>query len=134
METIYDVLSAEHDQVADLLQQATCNGSRESLLKVKAKTDLHMAGEEKLFYPLLQQKDELCDLVKHAFKEHKESKTVISELERMDESDHNWTSKVEKRNEKKIDHQVQEEENKVFPAAQKVLSQDKAQEIAQQCL
>lgn len=93
-----------------------------------------MAGEEKLFYPLLQQKDELCDLVKHAFKEHKESKTVISELERMDESDHNWTSKVEKRNEKKIDHQVQEEENKVFPAAQKVLSQDKAQEIAQQCL
>jgi hypothetical protein len=27
METIYDVLSAEHDQVADLLQQATRNGS-----------------------------------------------------------------------------------------------------------
>jgi hypothetical protein len=35
-----------------------------------------MAGEQKLFYPLFQQKEELCDLVNHAFKEHKEAKTL----------------------------------------------------------
>ena len=49
----------------------------------------------------------------------------------MNAGNQNWTSKIKELNDA-VTHHVQEEENKVFPAAQKVLSQDKAQEIAQQ--
>jgi hemerythrin-like domain-containing protein len=107
------------------------DGSKETFFKVKAKTDPHLSGEEKLFYPVLQQKEELLDLVNHAFEEHNQIKSISSELESMDAGSQNWTSKVKELNEA-VTHHVQEEENKVFPAAQKVLSQDKAQEIAQQ--
>jgi hypothetical protein len=57
--TIYETLSSEHRQVADLLQKAMHDNSKETFFKVKAKTDPHLLGEEKLFYPMLQQKEEL---------------------------------------------------------------------------
>lgn len=131
MESIYDILSSEHRQVADLLQQALRDGSKETFFKVKAKTDPHLLGEEKLFYPMLQQKEELRNLVNHAYEEHNQIKSISSELESMDAGNQNWTSKVKELNEA-VTHHVQEEENKVFPEAKKVLSQDKAQDIAQQ--
>jgi hemerythrin-like domain-containing protein len=131
MESIYDILSSEHRQVADLLQQAMRDGSKETFFKVKAKTNPHLLGEEKLFYPVLQQKEELSDLINHAFEEHNQIKSISSELESMNAGDQNWSSKVKELNDA-VTHHVQEEENKVFPEAKKVLSQDKAQDIAQQ--
>lgn len=133
METIYDILKAEHKQVADLLQQAMRDGSKETFFKIKAKTDPHLMGEEKLFYPVLNEKSELRDLVSHAYEEHNEIKSLSSELENMDAGSSNWTSKIKELNES-VSHHVEEEENKVFPEAQKVLSEDKAQQIAQQYL
>ncbi len=133
METIYDILKAEHKQVSDLIQQAMRDGSKETFFKVKAKTDPHLLGEEKLFYPLLEQKDDLRELVSHAYEEHNEIKSISSELESMDAGSSNWTSKIKELDES-VSHHVEEEENKVFPAAQKALSEDKAQQIAQQYL
>jgi DNA-binding protein YbaB len=69
MKTIYDILQEEHDQIADLIKQAINDGSKESFYKVKDKIDPHLLGEEKLFYPLLEQKEELSDLVNHAYKD-----------------------------------------------------------------
>jgi hemerythrin-like domain-containing protein len=51
----------------------------------------------------------------------------------MDAGSSNWSSKIKELNES-VSHHVEEEENKVFPEAQKALSQDKAQQIAQQYL
>jgi len=133
METIYDILKAEHRQVADLTQQAMRDSSKESFLKIKAKLDPHMMGEEKLFYPLLEQKSELCELVNHAYEEHNEIRSVSSELESMDPSSSNWVSKLKELDET-VSHHVEEEENKVFPEAQRVMSEDKAQQIARQYL
>jgi hemerythrin-like domain-containing protein len=133
METIYDILKAEHKQVSDLIQQALRDGSKETFFKIKAKTDPHLAGEEKLLYPLLEQKEDLRELISHAYKEHNEIKSISSELENMDDGSSNWTSKINELNES-ISHHVEEEENKVFPASQKALSQDKAQQIAQEYL
>jgi hemerythrin-like domain-containing protein len=133
METIYDILKAEHRQVADLTQQAMRDSSKESFLKIKAKLDPHIMGEEKLFYPLLEQKSELRELVNHAYEEHNEIRSVLSELESMDPSSSNWISKLKELDET-VSHHVEEEENKVFPEAQRVISEDKAQQIAQQYL
>lgn len=133
METIYDILKAEHKQVADLIQQAMRDGSKETFFKIKAKTEPHLLGEEKLFYPILEEKSKLRDLVSHAYEEHNEIKSISSELENMAAGSSDWTSKIKELNES-VSHHVEEEENKVFPEAQKVLSNDKAQQIAQQYL
>ena len=56
MESIYDILIKEHNMVSDLFQQVLRDNSRETLLKIKAALDPHMAGEEKLFYSELEKK------------------------------------------------------------------------------
>nr|WP_240664761.1 hemerythrin domain-containing protein [Methanosarcina sp. MSH10X1] len=109
------------------------DGSKETFFKIKAKTEPHLMGEEKLFYPKLEEKSELRELVSHAYEEHNEIKSISSELESMDAGSSNWTSKLKELDET-VSHHVEEEENKVFPEAQRVLSNDKAQQIGQQYL
>lgn len=133
MDTIYDILKAEHKQVSDLIQQALRDGSKDTFFKIKAKTDPHLMGEEKLFYPLFEEKTEMRELVNHAYEEHNEIKSISSELENMDAGSSEWTSKLKELDES-ISHHVEEEENKVFPESQRILSENKAQEIAQQYL
>lgn len=133
MDTIYDILKAEHKQVSDLIQQALRDGSKDTFFKIKAKTEPHLMGEEKLFYPLLEEKTEMRKLVNHAYEEHNEIKSISSELENMDAGSSEWTSKLKELDES-ISHHVEEEENKVFPESQRILSENKAQEIAQQYL
>lgn len=131
METIYAVLKAEHDQVADLFQQALIDGSKVSFVKIRLKTDPHMIGEEQFFYPRLEEYGELRDLVAGAYEEHNEAKELIYEMEGMNERDKEWASKLM---ELKliIDHHIEEEEGKVFGIARNVLSQQEAEEIAKQ--
>jgi len=129
METIYDILKEEHDQMANLFQQALRDGSKVTFLKIKLETDPHMMGEEKFFYPLLEGKEELHELVSHAYEEHNEAKALISELEYMDEINEKWTAKLSELKQS-IDHHIEEEEGKVFEKARNALSQEKAEEIA----
>jgi hemerythrin superfamily protein len=131
MDKIYDILRKEHAEVAELIRKAMHDNTKETFNQIKSKLQLHLIGEEELFYPKLEENDELIDLVKHAFHEHKEIKVVLRELDDTSKKDQNWFSKINELD-KTVSHHVEEEETKVFPAAQKVLSDDQAQEIAQQ--
>ena len=131
METIYDILKEEHDQLADLLQQAVADSSKVSFLKIRIRAEPHMIGEEKFFYPRLEETEELRDLIAETYKEHNEAKALISEMEVMEERDESWTSKLSELKQS-IDHHVKEEENKVFERARNVLSQQEAEELAEQ--
>jgi hemerythrin-like domain-containing protein len=131
METIYDILKAEHEQMTNLLKQALSDGSKTSFFKVKLTADPHMMGEDKFFYPRLEDKEELRELVSHAYKEHNEAKTLICEMEGMDERDEEWASKLSELK-RSIDHHLEEEESKVFERARNSLSQQEAEEVAQQ--
>jgi hemerythrin-like domain-containing protein len=90
-----------------------------------------MIGEEKFFYPVLEEKEELRDLISEAYKEHNEAKALISEMEDMDERDENWTAKLRELKQS-VDHHIEEEESKVFERARNALSQEEAEEIARQ--
>jgi hemerythrin-like domain-containing protein len=131
METIYDILKEEHEQIAELFQQALSDGSRVSFFKMRLEVDPHMMGEEKFFYPRLEEKEELRDLVSEAYKEHNEAKTLICEMECMDERDEEWASKLGELKQG-IDHHIEGEESKIFERARNSLSQQEAEEIAKQ--
>ena len=131
MDTIYDILKAEHDQVSDLLQQASRDGLKVTFFKIKLKADPHMMGEEKFFYPVLEEIEDLRELVSHAYEEHNEAKTLIFEMEGMDERNENWTAKISELKQS-IERHIEEEEGKLFEKARNVLSQERAEEIAQQ--
>ena len=131
METLYDRLIQEHQMVADLFQQALRDNSKQTLLKIRQMLEPHMAGEEKIFYPKLEEKKDLKELAEHAYEEHDEARSLMKEVESMEPGERDWTSKLQEL-QKSVQHHVQEEETKVFPAAQKVFSDDQAQQMAQQ--
>jgi hemerythrin-like domain-containing protein len=131
MDTIYDILKAEHDQVSDLLHQASRDGLKVTFFKIKLKADPHMMGEEKFFYPVLEEIEDLRELVSHAYEEHNEAKTLIFEMEGMDERNENWTAKISELKQS-IERHIEEEEGKLFEKARNVLRQERAEEIAQQ--
>ena len=133
METIYDILSKEHDLVLNVFEEAMRSGSKESLFKIKVEIDPHMAGEEKLYYPILEEKEESRDIARKAYIEHNEARALMYELEGMDENDQNWNSRLKELRDV-ITHHVDDEENEMFEKSRNVLSQEKAQEIAQQYL
>ena len=131
MDKIYDILSKEHAEVAKLIQKATQDNTKNTFNQIKAKLQPHLLGEEDLFYPQLEENEELIDLVNHAYDEHEEIKTILKELDNSSEGDRSWIAMVHALD-KAVSHHVDEEETKVFPAAQKVLSNDQAREIAKQ--
>ncbi|GLI14424.1 hemerythrin [Methanosarcina thermophila MST-A1] len=131
METIYTILKEEHDQLAELLQQAVADSSKVSFLNIKIRAEPHMMGEEKFVYPRLEETEELRDLIAKAYNEHNEAKTLISEMEAMEERDESWTSKLRELKQS-IDHHVKEEESKVFERARNILSQQEAEKLAKQ--
>jgi hemerythrin superfamily protein len=133
MDKIYDILSKEHDEVAELIKKAMHDNTKETFNQIKTKLEPHLYGEEELFYPELEENEELIDLVNHAYDEHEEIKTVLKELDAISEKDQNWFSKVSELD-KTVSHHVEEEETKVFPAAQKVLNDDQARQMGQQYL
>jgi hemerythrin-like domain-containing protein len=121
----------EHQMVSDLFQQALRDNSKQTLLKIKQMLEPHMTGEEELFYPKLEEHKDLKELVEHAYEEHDEARSLMSEVEGMDAGSKEWTSKLQKL-QQSIQHHVEEEEGKVFSAAKKVFSNDQAQKMAQQ--
>lgn len=131
-ESIYDILSQEHKPVLGMFEEAMASGSKEALFRIKAEIDPHMAGEEKLYYPLLEEKEESRDIARRAYIEHNEAKALMYELEGMDESSENWTARINELKEVII-HHVQDEENKVFEKSLNILSQQ-AEEIAKKYL
>jgi hemerythrin-like domain-containing protein len=58
---------------------------------------------------------------------------LLSELESMDEKDETWHAKIKVLKDS-IEHHVEEEQNKMFEISRKVLSEEKAEEIAQKYL
>jgi hypothetical protein len=77
MDKIYDILSKEHAEVAELIQKATQDNTKNTFNQIKAKLQPHLLGEEDLFYPQLEENEELIDLVNHAYDEHEEIKTIL---------------------------------------------------------
>lgn len=133
METIYEILRKEHKLVLGMFEEATGSGSKEALFRIKAEIDPHMAGEERLYYPLLEEKEESSDVARKAYIEHNEARALMYELEGMEENSEDWNTRLNELKEA-IEHHVQDEEGKVFEVSRNILGQQKAEELAQKYL
>ncbi|MGB9929034.1 MAG: hemerythrin domain-containing protein [Methanosarcina sp.] len=132
MDTIYDILSKEHQILIGMFNEAMITGSKEALFRIKAEIDPHMAGEEKFFYPRLEEKEESEGIAHKANIEHNEAKALMIEMEGMQEGDENWAIMLKELKDV-IMHHINEE-NEVFKVFSRVLSREETEEIAQKYL
>jgi iron-sulfur cluster repair protein YtfE (RIC family) len=137
---IFDLLKADHKKVATLLAQladttTAAIKTREKLFKkLVEELNIHQKFEEEFFYPKIKQNTEksvIKDLVEEAYQEHHVVKGLLTEMQDLPVEDEVWTAKLTVLKEN-IEHHVQEEENDLFPKAEKTLDASQLEQMAGQ--
>ncbi len=135
-EKFLKLLHQEHEKVKgmlDQLKETDEKGGERQELFASLKSDLipHLRGEEKFFYPVLEEAEETKEKVLESYEEHHVTKMVLGEFGGLSQDDERWKAKVKVLKEL-VEHHIEEEEKEIFRLAKKALDKEQIQEIAQQ--
>jgi hemerythrin superfamily protein len=113
-----ELLKQDHDKVRELfreVEEAEDPKKRKQLFdQIDTELEVHTHIEETVFYPAMEQHDELKDMVAEAREEHEEVKTLLEELEELGPDDEEFDSKLHLLIES-VEHHAEEEEEEMFP-------------------
>lgn len=131
---IFDRLKADHDRHRKLLDQidATHGDSpdRAHLFEAfRVEVTAHAASEEMSLYATMLGRADLRDEAQHSVTEHKEIDDLLTELFEMDFGSTGWLTRFRTMKHRYL-HHIDEEEEEMFPEAEKGLSDAKKKELA----
>lgn len=129
---IFQLLKDDHDHVKDLFKQMKrkkTQSPEQIFSEIRKELSVHLEGEEKLFYPLLEKEEATHEKTLEGWEEHHVTKLVLQELSKMQPTDERWHAKMSVLQEL-VEHHIEEEEGELFRKAKKVLAKDQAEEIA----
>ena len=130
---IFARLKADHDRHRDLLARIDethgDSDERRTLFEAfRVEVTAHAASEEMSLYATMLAKPELRDDAQHSVSEHKEIEDFLTELYEMDFASTGWLTRFRTMKDRYL-HHIDEEEEEMFPAAEKDLSEAKKQEL-----
>ena len=133
---LFQLIRLDHQKAKRLFERLaeTAGGtqSRPRLFaELKHELELHAAVEEKYFYPALQGHEEARDLIQEALEEHGDVKEALVALDHGDNESDDWADRLDELRED-VEHHVEEEENEIFPLAQKLLDPMQLGRIAEE--
>ncbi|SBV31651.1 Hemerythrin HHE cation binding region [uncultured Sphingopyxis sp.] len=130
---IFARLKADHDRHRELLDRidATHGDSdeRRALFEAfRVEVTAHAASEEMSLYATMLANPDLRDEAQHSVAEHKEIEDFLTELYEMDFSSTGWLTRFRTMKDRYL-HHIDEEEEEMFPAAEKELSDARKKEL-----
>lgn len=131
MPAIYDELKKDHQKVLALLDQLIASENAgpqawgELVQKIRDELIPHSRAEEAILYNSLRDMDQANDVVAHSYNEHLQAETVLRGLQITEATNVTWVGAARKLREA-LQHHIQEEETRVFTAAQVLFSEDEA--------
>lgn len=130
-----ELLKTDHKKVSSLFKQVEATESQEEHLRlfeqIRVELETHTHIEETIFYPRIQQYEDLKDIVLEGIEEHRQVKTLIREIDRLVEGSEKLDAKLKVMGEN-VEHHVEEEETEMFPKVEKAMSQDELAELGAQ--
>jgi hemerythrin superfamily protein len=130
-----EILKQDHQKVKGLFQEATRahdqNTRKELFDKIDTELEIHAHIEEKVFYPALEEHEELKDMVAEALEEHQEVKIILEEIEELGSESHDFGAKFQELMET-VEHHVTEEEGEMFPKVREVFDESELEQLGQQ--
>lgn len=118
-----ELLKKDHKKVSELFEQADATESenrRHQLFEeIKEELETHTHIEETIFYPALEKREELKDMVLEAIEEHKQVKTLLREIDRLADGSELFDAKLKVMKEN-VEHHVEEEETEMFPKVERL--------------
>lgn len=123
---IFEDLKADHDRHREMLAKLSsipADSEKRATLFEELRLELqaHAAAEEESLYATMLGKPDLRDDARHSVSEHKEVDDYLGELLELDTKSDEWTATFEKMQHRYL-HHIDEEEEDMFPAASKGLS------------
>ncbi|WP_236195936.1 hemerythrin domain-containing protein [Pseudomonas glycinae] len=133
---IFEALRESHDRqrtyAKSLIKTSGDTPERvEAYKQLKAELQAHETAEERHFYIPLMEYDNGIDLSRHAIAEHHEMDEMMEELDEIEMSSPAWLAMAKKLSEK-VHHHLQEEEQKFFQMAGKLLDDKQKVQLAGQ--
>jgi hemerythrin superfamily protein len=131
------LLKGQHREVKGLFKSVEgSKGARERRLlleRIGQALKIHTAIEEKIFYPAVREigTGKAEDLVLESLEEHHVVDLVLAELPQVDPSDERFEAKMTVLKEL-VEHHAEEEEEEMFPVAERKLGEDQLRELGQQ--
>ncbi|ELB2851296.1 hemerythrin domain-containing protein [Vibrio alginolyticus] len=134
MKNIFDVLKESHEKqrlLLDALMETSGDSpAREEFYhNLKEELKQHAAAEERFFYAPLIDSDKTIDLTRHGIAEHHEIDKVIVQLDATDMSSPAWLNLM-KTLRHKVLHHLEEEEQRFFQLAGKVMTDKQKMKLA----
>jgi hemerythrin superfamily protein len=122
-----DLLTEDHQKVRQLFQQVQQirdNDEKKELFdQIDTELAVHAEIEEAIFYPALEEHDELKEMVREAREEHEQVEQLLLEIEDLATEDTDFTPQLAEL-EETVEHHVAEEEEEMFPKVREIF--DKA--------
>ncbi|WP_283180846.1 hemerythrin domain-containing protein [Pseudomonas svalbardensis] len=133
---IFEALRESHDRqrtYADALIQTSGDTPErvEAYKQLKSELQAHETAEERHFYIPLMEFDNGVDLSRHAIAEHHEMDEMMETLDETEMSSPAWLAAAKKLAEK-VNHHMEEEEQKFFQMAGKLLDDKQKETLAGQ--
>ncbi len=127
MDSIFEILKSEHVWVKQQFQQIIDKRDMNLFSQTLGPLTQHMSGEEALFYPKLQANPSTRVLALKLYEAHNAGKDLVGKM-KSTEADDMWLAQVELLSDMLTGH-IADEENNVFPAAMKFISEKEAMDI-----
>lgn len=132
----FSSLIQDHAKVRHIIDELletkpTAKQTRQQLLTtLKHELQTHEALEENIVYASLKDKRPTRELAQEAYQEHHVVDVLLEELESLDFRDEAWKAKLTVLQENLL-HHIQEEEEQLFPQAEKTLSAKELDKLGQ---
>jgi len=130
-----ELLKQDHEKVSELLergQEADPKQRKQIFKKIKSELETHARIEETIFYPAMEEHEELKDMVLESLEEHKQMKTVLRELAKLSPNSERFKPKFKVLKDNVEHHAVEEEEGKMFPKVRKIIDKSELEQLGEE--
>ena len=130
---IFSILKSDHELHREMLAKIAASkgdsAERRDLFEAfRIEVTAHAAAEEQSLYATMLGDPELQEDGRHSVAEHKEIDDMLGELQNADLSEDDWSEQF-KALRHRYEHHIDEEEEDMFPAAEKEFNKAKAKEL-----
>lgn len=117
------------DELDEAAEKSTKKQSKQDHVfsQLRNELELHMLGEEEVFYPVLNEDADISPMIMEGIEEHRVIRMILAEMVNMPK-DEKWTAKLRVLREN-VEHHIEEEEDDVFENAEGILDKEQRNEM-----
>ena len=131
-----ELLKEDHQKVKELFEEVEeAEDQKEKtriFSEIQAELETHARIEETVFYPAMEQHEELKDIVLESIEEHRQIKTLLKEIDNLKSDSEKFEPKLSVLMENVEHHAEEEEEGKMFPKIREICSQEDLEKLGEE--